>query len=880
MKLIECRLMMRLTVFLMTVTTLTFVVHAQSPRVDRSQTALFPTFADNQTVVLWLFDESDYPHTTLTDASPYEKADLCLMEGGSLVAGKFGRALKVSNGYAVSYAGFTGSVTENHMREKDGTPSGLWGPSEGPGALLNGLAGEKWTIELWLNLLSIGTETSIIELGQAYDPGLSMVLLGDSLKLINYYAGVKAVCRATLSSNQWHHIAIVRDGPKVESFIDGMNQGGCAVSQVPLQAMPDLQIPSDREHEHRGFMPMSFEQRRQNRFNVAIGSDRQGNRGMSGLVDEIRVSNVARYSSNFTPQTFSRNYGNDAPKPSTANSLPLLFAPDSDTAKVIHLGSRKHLFVDDVILDTKSNVNIVMNQPYGKQLIYGFVVGNSAWRPSVYDVNGEINMAIPDGSGSTSGIVRLATSSDGIHFEMQNPIITETPMYGAFLEDTNPSISAEEKYKLNAFVGNRGMYFYVSPDGQHWRRNETIQLPLKNGGCGECYWDDQRGRYSSYIKRDASFNDLHNECPRVKGRVAVGFWTDAMLTPWPFHHMTSPYFEGDPYPAVTCEGPISFDITSAAQVYRTRVMKYPWAPDAYLSFIWRFPGNDQARHVDLGVSRDGDNWKFFATRYPDGPWYIPYGSAQEELSIYGLIRRGDELWQYVDEGGAHGGSALRRYYRYKQRLDGFVSVDAGETTGNMTTRPLTYEGNHLELNVAADSGFVRVELLDELSHPIPGFTLSECDQINTNKVRHTVTWNGKSDVGGWAGRAVRLRFQMKNTKLFAFQFADSKVTRIEERRTINDRFSLLQNYPNPFNPMTILGYRIAPSYFSSGKTSVFVTLKVFDLLGREVATLVDGENSPGSYELTFDASTLSSGVYFYKIQAGDFLQTKSMLLLK
>jgi len=865
---------------LLTSTVLILSVRAQSLPNVSTQNDLFPTFADEQTVVLWLFDESDYPHTTLTDASKYEKADLCLMEGGSLVAGKFGRALKVSNGYAVSYAGFTGSVTENHLRESDGVPSGLWGLTEGPGALLNGLAGQAWTIELWLNLLTTGTEISIIDLGQAYEPGLSLVLDGDSLKLFNYYAGVKGVCRATLSLNQWYHIAIVRDSLRVECFIDGIDQGGANVSQILLQTLPDLQKPSDREHEHRGFMSMSFEQRRQNRFNVAIGSDRHGAHVMQGLVDEIRISNAARYSGNFTPQTFSRNCGNSALKPSVANGPPLLFAANWDTGGAINLSSRKHVFIDDVILETKSNAKLVINKPYGRQAISGFVVGHSAWRPSVYDVNGQIDMAIPDGAGSTYGTVRLATSSDGIHFAMQDPIITETPMYGAFFEDLNPNINLEEKYKANAFVGNRGMYFYVSPDGQHWRRNETIQLPLKSGGCGECYWDDQRGEYASYIKRDASFNDLHSVCSHTNGRVATGFWTDQILQAWPFNHMASPYFEGDPYPAVTCEGPISFNVTGAGQVYRTRVIKYPWAPDVYLAFVWRYPGNDKARHVDLGVSRDGENWKFFATSYPVGPWYIPYGSAQEELSMYGLIRRGNEIWQYVDEGGAHGGSAPRHYYRYRQRLDGFVSIDATNEIGYMTTRPLIFEGNRLELNVTADSGFVRVELLDEKGLPIPGFTLDECDSIRTDTVRQTVTWNGKSGVTGLVGRVVRLRFQMKNSKLFAFQFNDDKVNGIRQRETIENKSSLFQNHPNPFNPTTVLGYQIAPSNSSDRKSSVYVMLSVFDLLGRQVASLVDEEKSPGNYELKFDASTLSSGVYFYKIQAGEFIQTKKMIFLK
>jgi Secretion system C-terminal sorting domain/N-acylglucosamine 2-epimerase (GlcNAc 2-epimerase) len=85
-------------------------------------------------------------------------------------------------------------------------------------------------------------------------------------------------------------------------------------------------------------------------------------------------------------------------------------------------------------------------------------------------------------------------------------------------------------------------------------------------------------------------------------------------------------------------------------------------------------------------------------------------------------------------------------------------------------------------------------------------------------------------------------------------------------------FELAQNYPNPFNPTTHLRFTIADLRF--------VTLKVFDVLGREVATLVDGQKVAGVYELTFDASSLTSGVYFYRMSAGSFSETKKMLLLR
>lgn len=86
------------------------------------------------------------------------------------------------------------------------------------------------------------------------------------------------------------------------------------------------------------------------------------------------------------------------------------------------------------------------------------------------------------------------------------------------------------------------------------------------------------------------------------------------------------------------------------------------------------------------------------------------------------------------------------------------------------------------------------------------------------------------------------------------------------------QFSLEQNYPNPFNPVTSIKYAISDKQF--------VQLKIFDLIGNEVATLVDREQPAGNYEIVFDASGFSSGVYFYKITAGNFIETKKMVLLK
>ncbi len=99
------------------------------------------------------------------------------------------------------------------------------------------------------------------------------------------------------------------------------------------------------------------------------------------------------------------------------------------------------------------------------------------------------------------------------------------------------------------------------------------------------------------------------------------------------------------------------------------------------------------------------------------------------------------------------------------------------------------------------------------------------------------------------------------------------VTNVEkDHNELSLQFTISQNYPNPFNPATTIKYQIT--------NSSIVTLKIYDMLGREIETLVDGYKTAGEYKVLFNASNLASGIYFYRIHAGDFVETKKLILLK
>ncbi len=98
------------------------------------------------------------------------------------------------------------------------------------------------------------------------------------------------------------------------------------------------------------------------------------------------------------------------------------------------------------------------------------------------------------------------------------------------------------------------------------------------------------------------------------------------------------------------------------------------------------------------------------------------------------------------------------------------------------------------------------------------------------------------------------------------------LTSVLEGTGVASSYGLSQNFPNPFNPTTVIIYQIA--------TGGQVTLKVYDLLGREVKTLMNERQNPGSHSVTFDAKGLASGVYFYRLESGTYAEVKKLVLMK
>jgi len=120
----------------------------------------------------------------------------------------------------------------------------------------------------------------------------------------------------------------------------------------------------------------------------------------------------------------------------------------------------------------------------------------------------------------------------------------------------------------------------------------------------------------------------------------------------------------------------------------------------------------------------------------------------------------------------------------------------------------------------------------------------------------------------------RTNSQINMIKTGFWEQASKLITDVNlvDEKLLPTEFQLYQNYPNPFNPTTKISWQ--------SPVGSWQTLKVYDLLGNEVAKLVDEEKPAGTYEVNFDAKNLSSGVYFYKLQSGAFVEMKKMILLR
>lgn len=364
-----------------------------------------------------------------------------------------------------------------------------------------------------------------------------------------------------------------------------------------------------------------------------------------------------------------------------------------------------------------------------------------------------------------------------------------------FVDPTAPS---EQRYKRLALKGQMkekdtaGLYISYSADRKTWTEVPERVFPYWPDGENSMMFDPRIGRYVAYFRQwirrsEGTYHDAPISPLRTVGRLEV----ENSLEPWPCPPTKKPFHlwgpKNLPTPGPEFQTVLACDDEDPPECdfYDHGVMRYPWADEVYLAFpvLYRHspdpPGkrrNDGLCDVQLAVSRDGVHWLRY--RVP----YIGLGTegSPDAGVIYcsrTIVRNGDDIYQYYSaapksHGTGFGSEGNPRFAgMVVQRLDGFVSADAPYEGGEMTTPPIVFGGQRLELNLdCSAAGDARVEILNADGDPIEGFTLAQADLLQGNALRRIVTWRGSDDVSRLAGRPVRLRFVMRSAKLYAFQF--------------------------------------------------------------------------------------------------------------
>ncbi|MHC4179467.1 MAG: hypothetical protein ACYSWU_18300, partial [Planctomycetota bacterium] len=219
-------------------------------------------------------------------------------------------------------------------------------------------------------------------------------------------------------------------------------------------------------------------------------------------------------------------------------------------------------------------------------------------------------------------------------------------------------------------------------------------------------------------------------------------------------------------------------------LYTNQVTPYYRAPHIFLGFPKRFlPQRRAVEHPYPGVSdgllmtsRDGRKFHRWGEAFIRPGLQKERWICRNNMTAWGILvtksaipGTPDELSVYSAEGYYTGESCQLR--RYTLRIDGFVSLQAPLKGGEMVTRPITFEGKRLMINVSTSAaGSVRVEVQDAAGRPIPGFALADSTEIFGDELARAVTWKGGSDVAKLAGKPIRLRFVLKDADLYALRF--------------------------------------------------------------------------------------------------------------
>lgn len=444
-----------------------------------------------------------------------------------------------------------------------------------------------------------------------------------------------------------------------------------------------------------------------------------------------------------------------------------------------------HLFVDRSEIQSMRDCHLKLHSPVRREAVFTY---DAPWEGAM---SGYITvLKAPEGfrmyyraqtDENSREYTCMAESKDGIHWKRPSPGLIEyngskdnniiyTGSAKGYREshnftpfvDLNPAAPADERWKalgLGRYVlpsgeDIRALTALVSEDGIHWRKLQ--ETPVMHEGSFDsqnvAFWDTVRNQYVCYLRAGRN------------GKRAVQRATSPDFREW-----SSPEW-------------LEYEGAPLEQFYTNAIAPYLRDPRWYFGFPMRFVperktiGNPP-REVDGlsdGVfisSRDGLNFArtfmeaFIRPGLSEQNWGNAHGN---NTPAWGLLQTGPaEISIYWTENYGK----IPQLRRGTLRLDGFASVNAPYSGGEIITRPVRVSGSRLALNFSTSAvGEIRVEAQDSSGASIPGFSLAECEPIYGDEIARSVHWKNRAGLTSLQGRDVRLRFRMKDADLYSFRF--------------------------------------------------------------------------------------------------------------
>lgn len=490
--------------------------------------------------------------------------------------------------------------------------------------------------------------------------------------------------------------------------------------------------------------------------------------------------------------------------------------------QAIDIGSRLELFIDEHLIQNLSgSAELRLHHPKPQEIVIAHDApweGSGSGYHSIFKDGDKYKMyykawqheASSDLSNNHPLYCAYAESEDGIKWTKPNLGLYEingskdnnvvfvsgkSPNTGDFnidaghpavFKDDNPNVPPDALYKAIVIgSGNgRGLVAFKSPDGIHWTL--LTDKPIITDGAFDsqnlAFWDSHRKEYRAYWR----YFSKGTEDKRYVGVRGIRTATSKDFITW------------------ENQANVEYIDSPDEQLYTNQIKTYHRAPHLLIGFPARYIEREwsasmkalpeleerekrRAKSQRYGtaltetlimVSRDGEVFKRWNEAFlrpgieRKGTWtygdqYVGWhvvetksdqaSDAPDELSFYST----ENYWKGK-------GSALRRY---TLRLDGFVSVNAPMSGGELVTKPLKFDGSSLHLNFSTSAaGSVQVEIQDANGKPVEGYSIQDCPPVFGDTIDRVVSWKNGSDLSRLSGKTIRLRFVLKDADLYAIQF--------------------------------------------------------------------------------------------------------------